>query len=382
MGDRSAVDAVRARLADPHHVVRLLGLDVAPRTSTRARTIFVSCPWHSERTASCALTTGDRGLVARCHGCSAGGDVLALVAAVEGLDVRADFSRVLARAAELANVTASPAPTVHQHQHQRTRVDEPAYDAARFDLLARCILDVGRLDGRPGSLDVEAYLGERGLLVGAIVDGWGALPPVRSQRAFLDAVIDAAEERAAIEGADGGAPSLAGRFTLADLEAAGLVGGEAFLHPAARVLIPWKDPAGRVVNIQRRRVDDGTPKYVGAKGRPFPWPYGAEHIRGTALDVPIAFAEGAADVLALRDILADRGELALVLGLPGLAGWRSSWAPLARGRVAAVALDADPAGERDVMKIARDLIDAGAREIERWKPPAKDWNAATMGGAA
>ena len=51
---------------------------------------------------------------------------------------------------------------------------------------------------------------------------------------------------------------------------------------------------------------------------------------------------------------------------------------LARGRVAAVAVDTDEAGERDVIRIAGDLAAGGARRVERWSPPppSKDWAAA------
>jgi hypothetical protein len=327
---------------------------------------------HAERTASCGLKSGDRGLVWRCHGCSAGGDVLALVAAVERLDVRRDFSRVLERAAELAHL---PAPAQHQREAPAPAPAPPAYDAARFDLLARAVLERGRLDGRAAGLDVESYLDGRGLLAAARADGWAALPPEHAHTGFILDALGEAEERAAIatEGAE--LPSLADTFTTEDVRHAGLASGVTFIHPAARLIIPWKDPAGLVVNLQRRRIDDGAPKYVGAKGRAFPWPYGAEHVRALPHDAPIVLVEGAVDVLALRAILAEQNEAVLVVGLPGLAGWRSSWAALARGRVAAVALDADAAGERDVMKVGAELLAAGAVRVERRKPDegAKDW---------
>ena len=56
----------------------------------------VRCPWHDERTGSCSRERRPDGTIrVRCFGCRASGDVLSLVAAVHGLDVRRDFVRVL-----------------------------------------------------------------------------------------------------------------------------------------------------------------------------------------------------------------------------------------------------------------------------------------------
>ena len=80
-----------------------LGLEVA-RGSTRDR-VRVLCPWHQEKSASCSITVRDGRVVAHCHSCRGGGDLLALVAAVNRLDIRADFRRVAQAAAELVGVS-------------------------------------------------------------------------------------------------------------------------------------------------------------------------------------------------------------------------------------------------------------------------------------
>lgn len=100
------VDAIRRAPAfrDPHGVARLLGLQVAKGTSARSRVVRVLCPWHSDRSPSCDLTLRDGSVVGYCRSCSQGGDVLSLIAAVEGLDPRRDFRAVVTRAAELAGV--------------------------------------------------------------------------------------------------------------------------------------------------------------------------------------------------------------------------------------------------------------------------------------
>jgi CHC2-type zinc finger protein/Toprim domain-containing protein len=111
--NRAAVDAVKARLNDVDDVIQLLDLVVERREGGR---VWILCPWHSERTASCSLQVRRGVLLAHCFGCSVGGDVLALVAASHGLDIKRDFPRVLEQGARLANVdinrlqSAPPAP--------------------------------------------------------------------------------------------------------------------------------------------------------------------------------------------------------------------------------------------------------------------------------
>jgi hypothetical protein len=116
------------------------------------------------------------------------------------------------------------------------------------------------------------------------------------------------------------------------------------------------------------------------KGRASAWPYGIERFATAPPDAPVVFVEGAIDVLAARALLADQDEAGVVLGIPGVDGWKrgSSWAQLARGRVAVLALDPDAAGDRTSARIADELADAGARRVERWTPPgdAKDWGEA------
>src|SRR5690242_18399964 len=92
---------LRYRLADPVDLARRLGLlEGAKRQPTG---LFVLCPAHGERTPSCSVTRGPDGTIrVRCFGCDLSGDVLTLVAAASGLDVRRDFRRVLERAASAA----------------------------------------------------------------------------------------------------------------------------------------------------------------------------------------------------------------------------------------------------------------------------------------
>ena len=93
------VELVRVGLDNPSAVVQMLGLDVSQANRSY---VLVRCPMHEERTASCSVHARDRGIAVKCHGCKWTGDVFTLIAAVEGLSLRSDFVRVLARGAELA----------------------------------------------------------------------------------------------------------------------------------------------------------------------------------------------------------------------------------------------------------------------------------------
>ena len=102
----SDVAAVRARLSSPQRVCSALGLLDGYRPGRQAGGgLLIRCPSHRERTPSCSVTLGTDGTVrAHCFGCGWGGDVIALVAAARGLDVRRDFKLALREAAELAGL--------------------------------------------------------------------------------------------------------------------------------------------------------------------------------------------------------------------------------------------------------------------------------------
>jgi hypothetical protein len=96
------------RGATPGHreLAERLGLQISrrsPRTST-----LVLCPAHREKDPSCSLAEKDGVLVWICRSCGAGGDLFALVAAVNGLDTRTDFPKVVQLAADAVGVTLPP----------------------------------------------------------------------------------------------------------------------------------------------------------------------------------------------------------------------------------------------------------------------------------
>lgn len=375
MNRRDHAADLRRALADVPRVVAALGLGQGAQR--QATGLLIRCPWHDERTPSCSVTRGpDETIRVRCFGCSASGDVLALVAQVHGLDLRRDFPTVLRRAAEVAGAydvladldggrpverrTLPVEPRRVERSTLPVEPEQPQLDADTYDALATRLLDLCPLDG-----DVARYVEGRGLLAVARAAGLGALPAYAGQAALVGRLV-----------ADGFGPDA--------LVAAGLLrarNGEpdlqAFAHPAARLLLPWRGPGGAATIdvLQRRRIDAGEPKYVAPRGRPLRYPFGADALESLGPDTSIAYVEGALDALAVRALAAQEGLDLLPLGLPGLQAWRSSWATYAQGRVARIALDADAAGEGKVAELQRDLYAAGAARVTRLRPPqgTKDW---------
>jgi hypothetical protein len=118
---------------------------------------MVCCPWHTERTPSCSLTIGPDGtLRAHCFGCGQGGDVFSLAAAVFGLDVRADFARIVQELAARCELNGTAPPPPQRAPPSPPRRSPPLEGASTFwarclpvcenPLLSRQLLDLRGLD--------------------------------------------------------------------------------------------------------------------------------------------------------------------------------------------------------------------------------------------
>lgn len=103
MTHRDLAADVRRALSDPKAVAEKLGLKVEKNAGSY---VLVACPVHTEKTGSMSIRRTDTGVGCKCFGCDWTGDLLSLVAAVEGLDLRREFRAVLARACELAGMQA------------------------------------------------------------------------------------------------------------------------------------------------------------------------------------------------------------------------------------------------------------------------------------
>jgi DNA primase len=372
--DHDDARRIREALNDPHALCSALGLIEGSEGYGKGCNwrrivggVQVCCPWHNERTPSCAVTRGaDSTVRVKCFGCSEGGDALSLVAVVHRLDVRRDFGAVLEVAADIANVARPSKNPSGAHPPPRRPAPGPARppavevpDDGVMEQIAAVLRERAPVTRSPAAME---YLRGRSLAHGPAL-GWFALPvEARELAALRVAVIEAV-------GADGWMRS---GF------AHGPDGAQWRRAWLGRLVIPWEAPNGAVMSFQGRAIGEpreGEPKYTVPMGRPMLWPWGCADLNELAgADTAVAFVEGAVDAHSFNALALAHGADVLALGLPGADGWRDSWARFARGRVAVVALDDDAAGARHVGAIRAALV-REARAVEVRTPAAgKDWN--------
>lgn len=381
-----------------------LGLcDGAPRPSRgswwrTARGVCVCCPVHNDTRPSCNVDANGAELVWLCRSCKAAGGALDLVAAVQSIDARSAFRELLDAAARVAGVadtrgayTPRPAPSRPARPAPAPRV---ALDPDTFARVADAILTdpLTALDRHPeppderegcacGCVDVRRYLEDRGLLDLALRDGWRSLPTHPSERAQLARNVMVKVGREAWE-ASGLVLSWHDRET-----GERKVLASEFRRPHHRVVIPWRDRAGRVTLLQRRlllvapfapqcpacdrgarcaayphrrfitsvedeRIPEADRRLVGGgkyeSAGAILDPYGAHRLAAHPQGAPVAFVEGAASALAL-EVLHREGAreqdpqpLPLVaLAIGSTSTWSTDWCELARDRPAFVGLDVD-----------------------------------------
>jgi hypothetical protein len=342
--------AIKQKWSDPWATALALGLEGLRRSGER---VYALCPWHDEQSPSCAIEPHQRGLVVHCYGCGHHGDVFDLAAAKLGVSTRgADFARVAEHLERLQHI-AEPEPVTPVLSASTPRTT--AIDAETFGVVIECVIDCCPVERE---YDVAEYLSKRGILDEAVQARWAALPANEDQRCrVVDEVIATVGKKA----------WLASGIARPDY-------GLAF--PDHRVLIPWFDPLGYPVNVQRRALvhSPAAPKYVSAMSRSFPWPYGIERLIDANSNAEVMFVEGAVDTLAV--IAMTRGEVPgrVVLGLPGVSGWPAEWRFLCTERSSEIALDADPAGEQARDRVANDVRQV-ALKVRACRPASnfKDW---------
>ena len=366
-GDRAGLDAVKAALArmGAVEVCRRLNLD-RPSVATGGG-LLVLCPWHGDGTPSCKVDTRSGAIVAFCHACKAGGDVLALVAAVHGLDPssKAAFPEVLKLAASLAGVDlgdvrsgayvpppARPAPP--------PRPPPPPVEVAA--LWAAC----GPVTRDP---EVAAWLQKRGLEPER-VDAAGLARALPVDVAELGAAVAAWLRSPHYLDLDGGPVEL--EAAAVAQHAASVARWAAFQgdRPAPvawaalgyRCVVPMFDAAGELVSVRARNVTEGEPKALPPKGwtakgmvmaNPLgrmvlalgAWPWWAER--------KVVICEGEPDWLTWAT--RDAGAVA-VLGIAGSGGWAGELAArVPGGSRVVVRTDEDDAGDRYAEHVAASL---------------------------
>lgn len=122
MADKQLVSDVRRALSNPRKVADALGLKVDDDAGSY---VLVRCPIHAENTGSCSLRKKQGTIGVKCHSCDWTGDVLTLVAAVYGLDIKRSFPEVLATACELAGMR-DEAEAIRQGKPAPERATLPA----------------------------------------------------------------------------------------------------------------------------------------------------------------------------------------------------------------------------------------------------------------
>lgn len=116
---------IKRALCDVRRLCDALGLTARDRKFMKqAGGLIVLCPEHTEDTPSCSVQLRHGVILWNCHGCSAGGDAIALVAAARGMSLRgAGFREVLIESARIAGLWA----VVHalESSDDRTAIASP-----------------------------------------------------------------------------------------------------------------------------------------------------------------------------------------------------------------------------------------------------------------
>ncbi len=226
----SDLDGIRDRI----DIVELIGETV--RLQRAGRTYKGLCPFHNERTPSFIVSPERRSW--HCFGaCSTGGDAFSFVMRRDNVD----FVEAVRRLAQRAGVPFDARETRNEEAHARLIQANEA--AAAF--YHNALLHGAEAEG------ARSYAAQRGLDAAAI---------------------EAFEIGYAPESWDTlGAHLRAREFSADELVEAGLlVRGERGDHDRfrARLILPIRDPRGRVVGLGGRALGDATPKYLNSPQTP------------------------------------------------------------------------------------------------------------------
>jgi len=359
LSGRFDVDELRARpdLCDPFAVGRLL----QRKPMRQGRAVLICCPWHAETFPSCSLRVGSAGtLAAKCFACGESGDVIALTMQALSCDFAAACEFLGAerppsspRRAPLPRPAPPPAPPA-----KTVGVDLRSAMFAAY--LRECTFPVAV--PMAGAAPVGAYLRSRGLSL-KLAECFGV-------RALLTA--DAPGAARALDALAAVAPWPA-------WEAIGLARGARLLaHWAQPLVMAWEAPSGAVECLQFRSIEGPKAYRFTRESSPvLPFGYALAHA-ALARDpgLPLYVAEGALDAIALGTALAADRLRGAVVALPSASTLfgEAVWRPLVAGRVVALALDHDDAGDKAAARLAKTLAPLAA-SVERCTPPApsKDW---------
>lgn len=222
----SIVDDIKDKLDIVEVISQYLPLQKA------GRNFKALCPFHTEKTPSFYVFPERGGW--HCFGCAAGGDLFTFVMQME----RLEFKDALRTLAERAGIPLASQPTHSAAQEETQRLRELNHAAAAYyhNILVSTPVAAGARD----------YLANRGISPQTIIDfQLGFSPPSwDSLRGYL----------------------LEKGYAETDVSRAGLLverdEGPAYDRFRNRLMIPIKDPQGRVAGFGARALDDSLPKYI------------------------------------------------------------------------------------------------------------------------
>lgn len=195
---------------------------------------FGLCPFHSERTASFAVSP-DKGLYV-CHGCKAGGDAIKLVMELEGIS----FTEAVRELGERCGVQvddAEESPERRQEREEEARRERETLRA--MDFACRYYRMALKSSGEGGA--AREYLEQRGVSEGVSERFALGYSPLDARRAPGGGLLALAEKK-------GASPEA--------LRESGLLSGEGERF-AGRLVFPISDRRGRVVGFGGRVLDTG-----------------------------------------------------------------------------------------------------------------------------
>ncbi len=197
----------------------------------RGERFWALCPFHPEKTPSFSVNPGRQ--IFACFGCKKSGDVLTLVMEME----RLTFREALRTLAERAGIPMPDQKKPSREEERRLRLLEITKEAAAF---------YSSVLASPAGKLAREYLLKRGFSpesikkfgLGYAPDDWRTLLPHLKQKGFSDSEVVAA---GLAKAKDSGTPY--------DLL-------------RNRVIIPIRDPRGRVIAFGGRVLDASEPKYL------------------------------------------------------------------------------------------------------------------------
>lgn len=224
------LDELRSRVT----LSALIGRTV--KVTKAGREFKACCPFHNEKTPS--FTINDEKGFYHCFGCSAHGDAIRWMTDQRGLSFMDAIK-------ELAAEAGMEVPAADPKAAQRAEKANSLYDvmAAAQDWF------VTQLQG-PDGAGARAYLKQRGFTAKTVTDfGFGLAPDSRNA---LRTALKSFGDPMLIE---------AGLLIAVD-------GKEPYDRFRGRLMIPIRDPRGRVIAFGGRILSDGEPKYLNSPDTP------------------------------------------------------------------------------------------------------------------